>query len=327
MRLAILGGTTFIGPAIVERARDDGHEVVIVHRGRSTPPVEADRVALCDRRNQAGLRTALAEIDPDAIIDTCAYTGDDAEILARATPVGTHLVVLSSMDVYRAFATVRSGGPATDPLPLDESSALREQRYPYAGIEPPHDVDFDLERYDKLDVEAALPQAIVLRLPMVYGERDPKRREDLVLRRIRAGRARLPVGAGTFLWTRGYVRDIADAAVRAASARELAGMTLNIAEERTVSIEQWMRQIIAAAGSSIELVRVADERLPEDLALTRSISQHLLASSARARTLLDLEETPAERAVVQSVAWHLANPPDQPDDDFTADDEALADTR
>ena len=65
--------------------------------------------------------------------------------------------------------------------------------------------------YDKLDVEPAyLAQgAAVLRLGAIYGARDPQRREEFILRRVGAGRKRIPVGAGTWLWTRGYVADLA----------------------------------------------------------------------------------------------------------------------
>src|SRR5919108_5196116 len=65
--------------------------------------------------------------------------------------------------------------------------------------------------YEKLDVEAAYlaREATICRLPMVYGERDHQRREEPLLRRVRAGRDRVPSGSGTFLWTRGYVRDVA----------------------------------------------------------------------------------------------------------------------
>jgi nucleoside-diphosphate-sugar epimerase len=63
--------------------------------------------------------------------------------------------------------------------------------------------------YDKLDVEAAYlaRQATVCRLPMVYGERDYQRREEPILRRVRAGRSHVPVGAGSWLFTRGYETD------------------------------------------------------------------------------------------------------------------------
>jgi hypothetical protein len=46
---------------------------------------------------------------------------------------------------------------------------------------------------------------------MIYGEPDPQRREELFLRRVRAGRHRIPVGSATWLWTRCHVGDMATA--------------------------------------------------------------------------------------------------------------------
>jgi hypothetical protein len=46
--------------------------------------------------------------------------------------------------------------------------------------------------------------------------------------------------------------------------------------------------------------------------------------SAKARDLLGWEETDPHQAVARSVAWHLANPPEDASDDFAADDQALA---
>ncbi|MGH8886483.1 MAG: NAD-dependent epimerase/dehydratase family protein [Egibacteraceae bacterium] len=37
MRIAVLGGTRFIGPAVVDRLRTAGHEVTVLHRGGTDP--------------------------------------------------------------------------------------------------------------------------------------------------------------------------------------------------------------------------------------------------------------------------------------------------
>jgi hypothetical protein len=46
--------------------------------------------------------------------------------------------------------------------------------------------------------------------------------------------------------------------------------------------------------------------------------------SSKARDLLGWTETDPHEAVARSVAWHLANPPQDADVDFGADDRALA---
>ena len=86
-----------------------------------------------------------------------------------------------------------------------------------------------------------------------------------------------------------------------------------------------MQRILAAAGSSAELVRVPDgTALPADLGLTAAFSQPLVISSAKARHELGYRDTDADEAVTRSVAWHLEHPPDSGSADFTLDDLALA---
>lgn len=320
MRIAILGGTRFIGRAAVEELAAAGHELLIIHRGTLEPEGLPQAQHLhADRAELPKHRAELAAFRPEAALDCRALTRADAESFAAALPARVRIVVISSMDVYRAFGAVNEGRE-TDPVPLDEDSPVRSERYPYRNLAP------DRYDYDKLDVEEVyLPLgATSLRLPMVYGERDYQRREEYILRRVRAGRKRIPFGAGTWLTTRGYVRDLARGIRLALELGAAPGQALNLCEDRTYSVGLWSRMILEAAGSDAELVRVADGALPPDLEETGSLSQHILATALRARTLLGWSTTDPAECLRASVAWHLANPPAQPDPDFSLDDVALA---
>lgn len=326
MRIAVLGGTRFIGVAVVEELLANGHDVCVVHRGVSERDDAPDVTHVhLDRHDRGALAAALGTFGAEAVVDTNAYTRADAEDAVAALD-GRPSVVLSSCDVYRAFATLRAGGAATDAVPLSEGAALRGpgQRYLFRG--EVHPAGVDTQDYENLDVEDVVLRsgATVLRLGVVYGDRDVVRREEFILRRARAGRTRIPFGAGTFLWSRVWVRDVAVAVRLALETGAGAGRALNLAEPASWSMEQWARELLAAAGGDAELVRVPDAALPEDLALTAAIAQHVLIDSARARTLLGWSTNDPHEALRASVAWHLANPPSDPDPDFTADDEALA---
>jgi nucleoside-diphosphate-sugar epimerase len=320
MRVMVLGGTRFIGAAIVEELDAYGHELLIVHRGEhETESLPAADHLHADRRDLPHLRGAVAEFDPEALVDTCALTAADAETALAALGDDVRLLVLSSMDVYRAFGSVLTG-TETDPVPLDETSPVRSERYPYRGR---------MERgddYEKLDVEEAYlaRAATVCRLPMVYGERDHQRREEPILGRLRAGRTRVPIGTGAWLWTRGYVRDVA-AGVRLALESDAAvAEVFNLGESRSWSMGLWARHVLEAAGAKAELVRVPDVLLPADLEEFGTVAQHLLVDSSKARDLLGWTETDPHEAVHRSVAWHLAHPPEGASEDFSADDRALA---
>ena len=320
MRVVVLGGTRFIGRATVEELAGAGHELLIVHRGQLEPDDLPQAPHLhCERAALAAHRSELDAFGADAVIDFFALTRADAEGALEAIPNVNRWIVISSMDVYRAFGSVLAGRE-TDPVPITEESPVRADRYPYRGKLAGR------EDYDKLDVEDVyVPRgALAVRLPMVYGERDYQRREEFILRRVRAGRDRIPFGAGTWLACRGYVRDLARG-IRLALERDVAeGEVVNLCEEKTYSVRMWSQLILEAAGANADLVRVADDLLPPDLAETGSMPQHIIASAAKAKSLLGWTSGDLAANVTASVKWHLDNPPDEPDSDFSADERALA---
>jgi nucleoside-diphosphate-sugar epimerase len=320
MRVLVLGGTHFIGRAIVEDLVSAGHDVTLVHRGEHEPP-DLPVVAHIHlaRGRWAAEAVQLAAIEPDAVVDCLALSRDDARAALAALPRDAHLVVLSSMDVYRAFGSLNAGRD-TDPVPIDETAPLSEDRYPRRGQNAVH------ELYSKQDVEDEYLArgAVILRLPATYGEHDYQRREEFILRRVRARRRAIPIGAGGFLWTRGWVRDIARGARLAAEHDEIQGEVFNLGEERTWTIRLWAMNILEAAQADIELVEVADDAVPEDMSLSSArLTQHVLVATAKARTMLGYTDSDAMTALRSSVGWHLRHAPADADMDFSADDAAL----
>jgi nucleoside-diphosphate-sugar epimerase len=314
MRVIVLGGTRFIGRAITEALTAAGHPVLVAHRGVNEPSglpaaehLHAERDAWPDHR------AAFAAFGADAAVDVSAADGPGARAALSALPPGLALVALSSVDVYRAYESLHRG-TQTDLVPLTEESPLRANRY------------IDGLTWENLDVEEAYlgAGATILRLGAVYGEHDYQHRFEPVLRRVRAGRPRLPVGAASFVWSRVYVGDVARAVLAALGTSRGAGHCLNIVEEQAAPMRLHYEQVIAAADAALELVRVPDEALPPDLAVTGTISQHLLASPAKAGELLGWRAAVSPRVLRRAVAWHLRHPPDNAGTDYSADDRALA---
>src|SRR5262249_49953102 len=144
-----------------------GHEVAVLHRGEHPGDGLPDRIAKipCDRSNVKSIANALETARADALVDTRAMTKADAEKVLEAAHSELRLVVLSSMDVYRAYGSLLAGR-VTDAVPIDESGPLREERFVYRDLDP------DRQTYEKLDVEELFLArgATVCRLAAVYGE-------------------------------------------------------------------------------------------------------------------------------------------------------------
>jgi len=112
MRILVLGGTQFVGRAVVEAALAAGDELTLFHRGQTNPGLfpEAEHV-LGDR--DGGL-AALDGREWDACIDVSGYlprlVGDSAAYLRDRV---ARYVYVSTISVYAGLAA-----------PLDETGAL-----------------------------------------------------------------------------------------------------------------------------------------------------------------------------------------------------------
>ncbi|GGS72073.1 reductase [Planobispora rosea] len=113
MRILIIGGTRFVGRHITEAALAAGHDVSLLHRGRTGPDLfpEAEHI-LADR--DTGL-SALDGREWDVTIDVSAYLPSQVEALAGAVSTGQYVFV-STTAVY---ATPEAPG-FTEDSPLAE---------------------------------------------------------------------------------------------------------------------------------------------------------------------------------------------------------------
>lgn len=102
-RILILGGTGFLGPAIVEHALARGHEVTLFNRGRTRPEMFAHLEQL--RGDRDGDLEALKGRKWDVVIDTSGYlpriVRDSATLLADNV---RQYIFISSVSVYASNA-------------------------------------------------------------------------------------------------------------------------------------------------------------------------------------------------------------------------------
>ena len=179
MRVLILGGTKFIGPHVVRRLAERGHEVTIFHRGeteadlpQSIHHVHGDFSEFPKHVDQ------LRALCPEVVLDMVPFREEDAQRLKSFKGVARRVVAISSGDVYRAYGRLWRTEPGPpDPIPLTEDSPLREKLSP-AGLD-----------YNKTAVERALISeadlpATILRLPATHGPGDQQHRLYKYLKRM-----------------------------------------------------------------------------------------------------------------------------------------------
>ena len=124
-KILILGGTRFLGPALVETALAHGHEVTLFNRGRSNPHLFPDLEKLVGDRDPDkgdGLK-ALEGRSFDAVVDTSGHvprhTRASAGLLAGTLK---QYLYISSVSVYADQS--KTGLSESDPAAMRESCAI-----------------------------------------------------------------------------------------------------------------------------------------------------------------------------------------------------------
>ena len=211
MRILILGGTVFLGRALVRAAQEQGHEVSILSRGLSGPDPQGVQVFRGDRAAPDGL-SALEGQTFDVVIDTNRQLVSQVEAAARTLQGRTaRYVFTSTVSVYADFSEVgiTEESPTFAPLWPETPGDEREQ---------------DLEHYAALNVscEQVVEQvmgdrALIVRPGLIVGDHDPSDRFGYwPARMLRGGRVLAP-GTSDRPVQIIDVHDLAEFVVRAAA--------------------------------------------------------------------------------------------------------------
>jgi 2'-hydroxyisoflavone reductase len=213
MRILFIGGTRFVGRAIVDAAVTAGHDVTVLHRGTTgTEGLEGVTRLRADRDKDLSV---LDGLDFDATVDVCAYVPRQVEQLADALGGrGGHHVFISTMSVYAD----------TDKPGLTEDAPLTQT--PDPGVE-----EVTNETYGGLKVlcERAAVAAYgednltVVRPTFVVGPNDYTFRFPRWVRRIADGGEVLAPGPAT-------------SPVQVVDARDQGAWTVRLAEARTAGV-------------------------------------------------------------------------------------------
>ncbi len=330
MRVLVIGGTGFIGPHVVSRLLQLGHEVSLFHRGtkEGREPERAGHV-YGQRERLPEFRDRFESFEPEVVVDMFPYFEEDALAVNKAFKgIAKRLVAVSSMDVYRAYgkiAGIESGPPESGPF--EEDAPLRQELYPYRGkIE-------GMDDYEKILVERVVMRegelpGTVLRLPMVYGPGDYQHRFYAFLKPMLDHRPALLMdeGLANVRLSFGHVEDVTEAIALAVCDERAADRIYNVGERDAITQAEWARLIGESVGWDGEIVEVPSEQLPAHLHTGLCTDQDLVADTGRIRRELGYEESVSrQQRVRQSVAWEQANPPEVDPErfDYAKEDEVL----
>jgi nucleoside-diphosphate-sugar epimerase len=313
MRVLVLGGTGFVGSAVVEELVAHGHDVSVFHRGVTAARAGVRQIQ-GNRNDLAACADDLRRAAPEVVVDAIAATGAQSrELVETFRGAARRTVVLSSGDVYLAYDILHGRHPGpVQPTPITEAAPLRESRYPYRGAAIPDMSWVDPAFYDKIEVEReamsepSLPSTI-LRLPMVYGPGDLtgiRRRFEAWRKPMDDGTAEIQLSRAMAEWHApwGHTENIADAVVLAVENECAAGQIYNVCDPDRLTVAELAGEIAAVVGW---FGRIALTDASEQLKL----AQHLDMDSTKIREELGYaERVPRGEALRRTIEWERAHP-------------------
>jgi nucleoside-diphosphate-sugar epimerase len=323
-RALVIGGTLFIGRALVDELLERGDDVVIMHRGKGTPFGERVGEIRCDRNDVAAVRRALGDTRFDVVYDNVydwerGTTADQVSAAAIAASPGLRRYVFTS-----SVAAYPEGGP------YDERAPLVPSDYPNAYGAQKADSEralFELHRQRGIPVTT-------LRPAFIYGPHNPFDREAFFWDRLRAGRPIIVPedGVRTMQWV--HVRNVAHAAVLAATNDLAVGHAYNLASYPPITQLEFVQLLARIAGREAHLVHIPREQIqqaggqlfapPLYFGVFLDIPP-ITARSDHARSELGLELTPLEEGLRETYRWYEQQQRPQPD--FSWEDRLLVAAR
>ncbi len=251
MKSLIIGGTQFIGRHLVASLLKAGHEVTILHRKPSHDLGKKVFNLQADRNDPAQVLSAVNGQSFDTVFDF-AYDWERGTP-ARAVCNVAHALT-GSIGRYVYMSSVAAYG---DGLNHHEGDALAPDDHPDTYVRNKAQTERALFR---LHQRHGTP-VVTIRPPFVYGPGNPIYREQFFWDRIRDKRSIILPGDGRRLMQFAYVKDIADACLRAAEAPGAVGHAFNISNARPLTQAELIDAYFAAAGKQVPVVRIPRERI------------------------------------------------------------------
>jgi 2'-hydroxyisoflavone reductase len=293
MRILVLGGTAFVGRAIVADALRSGAEVTLFGRGKTGTELFPEAARLRGDRD-TGDYAALRDGTWDAVVDVSGYVprhvGQAMDALGDR--IGRYLFI-SSHAVYRQEG-LRPGADADAPrrAPVRDTEELWDTTYGPLKVACEDDV---LARYGE--------RATIVRPGKVAGPHDWQDGLTYWVRRAaRGGRVAVPGDPEQPVQVID-ARDLARLVVRLL-ADDRPGAFNAVGPAEPVTLGGLIETCARAAGTGVELVPVPLDLAPQPFPLVKTNWPSQQRSQARARAA-GMPATPLEVTAADVLAWDI----------------------
>jgi nucleoside-diphosphate-sugar epimerase len=304
LSVLFLGGSGVISSACSWRAVEQGLDLSVLNRGKSTSrplPSEAHRL-VADLDDPQSVKEAIGDRQYDAVVDWLAFTPE--QVRARADlfrgRTGQYVFISSAS----AYQTPPARLPITESTPLRNpfweysrnkiaceellTSLYRDEGYPVTVVRPSHTYDKTMVPFDG---------------------------RWTAVERMRQGKEVVVHGDGTSLWTLTHHRDFARAFVPLLGHQRTLGEAFHITSDDVLTWDQIARALAVAAGAEPRIVHVPSDAIaaadPEwGAGLLGDKAHSMVFDNSKVRGVNGgvLATTPFEQGAREIVAWYDEDP-------------------
>ncbi len=238
----VVGGSGFVGQAIVRTLLARGHEVTVLNRGSTPVPGTAQLVA--DRNDADAVEDALLGRAFEVLVDTNCYTGEQAAIMIAATEgKARRALVISSAAVYGNNARM----PPTEDEPIGGAAVWSPYGQNKTKVE------------DAYRAARQFGSCVIVRPPYVFGPGNNFERERWVWARQLNGRPVLIPGNGRSRVQFLHEDDLGDAVEMLACGLRMGFEVFNVADRQIVTLSELVSMLAWIAGCEDRQTAVGDK--------------------------------------------------------------------
>ncbi|MBQ7766903.1 MAG: NAD-dependent epimerase/dehydratase family protein [Lachnospiraceae bacterium] len=281
MKILVTGGTVFVSKYVAQYYVNKGCEVYVLNRN-SRPQVEDVHLLEADRHN---CKEVLKGHYFDAVLDVTAYTAEDVKDLLAGLEGFGQYIMISSSAVY----------PEKNSQPFTEGQSVGLNKF------------WGQYGTDKIGAEEALlqavPKAYILRPPYLYGPMNNVYREAFVFECAEKKRKFYVPKDGSMQLQFFYVGDLCKV-MDAILAKEPAEHIINVGNEGTVNVLDWVKMCYDVVGAPLEIANV-DESIEQRKYFSFYDYEYKLDMS-RQKALLD-KTTDLCEGLQEAYDWYQSN--------------------
>jgi 2'-hydroxyisoflavone reductase len=307
MRVLVIGGTLFIGRALVRELLERGHEVTILHRKPKHDFGRKVENLVADRNDPQAVVEALGSRRFEAVFDN-VYDWERGTTMQQVE--GTVRACLN--DRLARYVFLSSVAAYGDGLNHKESDPLAPDYH--ADLYARHKATTERMLF-RMHATTGLP-VTTFRPPFVYGPGNPFYREQFFWDRIRANRPIVIPGDGYRLMQFVYVGDLVAAMAASIDEPRAIGEAFNIGDAKPLTQVEVIERMARAAGATPVLARTPREVIAQ--AGGNAMNEPFYFGEyfdvppitefmGKAQRLLKIQLTPFDEGLKETYRWYSRN--------------------